>query len=69
MILGSTIDQEYKLTEEEQGGTAPQPEATASATDEAPEQTAAAVAVADEPATTEDANPAASDTPEASDTA
>ncbi|HWO47312.1 MAG TPA: S1 RNA-binding domain-containing protein, partial [Solirubrobacterales bacterium] len=57
------------MTEEEQGGTAPQPEATASAPDEAPEQTAAAVAVADEPATTEDATPAASETPEASETA
>ena len=42
------------MTEEEQGGTAPQPEATASAADEAPEQTAAAVAVADEPAETDE---------------
>jgi small subunit ribosomal protein S1 len=57
------------LTEEEQGGTAPQPEATASATNEAPEQTAAAVAVADEPATIEDATPAASEAPEAIDIA
>ena len=57
------------MTEEEQGGTAPQPEATASAADEAPEQTAAAVAVADEPATIEDATPAASETPETSETA
>jgi small subunit ribosomal protein S1 len=47
------------LTEEQQGGTAPQPEATASATDEAPEQTVAAVAVADEPAATPDATPEA----------
>ena len=57
------------MTEQEQGGTAPQPEATASAPDEAPEQTAAAVAVADEPATIEDATPAASETPETSETA
>jgi small subunit ribosomal protein S1 len=57
------------LTEEEQGGTAPQPEATASAPDEAPEQTAAAVAVADEPAITEDATQDASETVEAVDTA
>jgi small subunit ribosomal protein S1 len=57
------------LTEEEQGGTAPQPEAAASAPDEAPEQTAAAVAVADEPAITEDATQDASETVEAVDTA
>ena len=57
------------MTEEEQGGTAPQPEATASAPDEAPEQTAAAVAVADEPATTEDVTPDASETPGAVETA
>ncbi|HEU5205484.1 MAG TPA: S1 RNA-binding domain-containing protein, partial [Candidatus Limnocylindrales bacterium] len=57
------------MTEEEQGGTAPQPEATASASDEAPEQTAAAVAVADEPATTDDATQAASETAEAVETA
>jgi small subunit ribosomal protein S1 len=47
------------LTEEQQGGTAPAPETTASATDQAPEQTVAAVAVADEPATI-DATPEAS---------
>jgi small subunit ribosomal protein S1 len=39
------------LTEEQQGGTTPEPEAIASATDQAPEQPVAAVAVADEPAT------------------
>ncbi len=38
------------MTEEEQGGTAPAPEATASADAPASEQTAAAIAVADEPA-------------------
>jgi len=38
------------LTDEEQGGTAPAPEATASADASASEQTAAAIAVADEPA-------------------
>ena len=56
------------MTEEEQGGTAPQPEATASAADEAPEQTAAAVAVADEPAETEE-TPTASAETDATDTA
>ncbi len=38
------------MTDEEQGGTAPAPEATASADASASEQTAAAIAVADEPA-------------------
>jgi len=38
---------------EEQRGTAPEPEANASPADQAPEETPAAVAVADEPATTE----------------
>jgi small subunit ribosomal protein S1 len=41
------------LTEEKQGGTAPDPEATASDTNQAPERVRAAVAVADEPATAE----------------
>ena len=50
------------MTEEEQGGTAPQPEASASAADEAPEQTAAAVAVADEPAETEETPSASAET-------
>ncbi len=46
------------MTEEKQGGTTPEPEATASATDQASEDTVAAVAVADEPATsTDDAGP------------
>jgi predicted RNA-binding protein with RPS1 domain len=47
------------LTEEQQGGTAPAVEATPSETDPAPEQSAAAVAVADEPAATTDATPEA----------
>jgi small subunit ribosomal protein S1 len=38
------------LTEEQQGGTAPEPEANASAADKASEEAVAAVAVADEPA-------------------
>ena len=42
------------LTEEKQGGTTPEPEAIASATDQASEDTVAAVAVADEPATSTD---------------
>ena len=50
------------MTEEEQGGTAPQPEASASAADEAPEQTAAAVAVADEPAESEETPSASAET-------
>ena len=46
------------MTEEQTGGTAPEPEATASVTDQASEDTVAAVAVADEPATsTEDPVP------------
>jgi small subunit ribosomal protein S1 len=55
------------LTEEKQGGTAPEPEASASAADKASEESVAAVAVADEPAasqmtdtTSEPAPPAAS---------
>ena len=56
------------MTEEEQGGTAPQPEATASAADEAPEQTAAAVAVADEPAETDETQTASAEI-DATDTA
>ncbi|HEX5014338.1 MAG TPA: 30S ribosomal protein S1 [Candidatus Limnocylindrales bacterium] len=39
------------MTEEKQGGTAPDPEAIATDEDQAPEPTVAAVAVADEPAT------------------
>jgi small subunit ribosomal protein S1 len=39
------------LTEEQQGGTTPEPEAIVSAADQASEDTVAAVAVADEPAT------------------
>ena len=42
------------MTEEKQGGTTPEPEAIASATDQASEDTVAAVAVADEPATSTD---------------
>jgi small subunit ribosomal protein S1 len=44
------------LTEEEQGGTAPEPEASASETDQAPEERVATVAVADEPASTDGAD-------------
>jgi small subunit ribosomal protein S1 len=46
------------LTEEQQGGTAPEPEAIASVADQASQDTVAAVAVADEPATSTD-DPAA----------
>ena len=46
------------MTEEQPGGTAPDAEATASTTNQAPEQPAAAVAVADEPAPTADATTA-----------
>ena len=42
------------MTEEKQGGTTPEPEAIASAADQASEDTVAAVAVADEPATSTD---------------
>jgi small subunit ribosomal protein S1 len=42
------------LTEEQQGGTTPEPEASASITDQASEDSVAAVAVADEPATSTD---------------
>jgi small subunit ribosomal protein S1 len=41
------------LTEEQQGGTAPEPEARAFTADQAPDQAVAAVAVADEPAASE----------------
>jgi len=41
------------LTEEQQGGTTPEAEAHAPTTDEAPEQAGAAVAVADQPTTTD----------------
>ncbi len=41
------------MTEEKQGGTAPEPEAIAPETDQAPEPVGTAVAVADEPATAE----------------
>jgi small subunit ribosomal protein S1 len=50
------------LTEEQQSGTAPEPEATAAVADQAPEDTAAAVAVADEPATSTDDEPTTEDT-------
>jgi DNA-directed RNA polymerase subunit E'/Rpb7 len=46
------------LTEEQQGGTAPEPEARASTADQAPEQAVAAVAVADEPAASDPSSPA-----------
>ncbi|MEA2631482.1 MAG: small subunit ribosomal protein, partial [Chloroflexota bacterium] len=42
------------MTEEQQGGTTPEPEAIASLTDQASEDSVAAVAVADEPATSTD---------------
>ena len=42
------------MTEEKSGGTAPEPEATASIADQSSEDTVAAVAVADEPATSRD---------------
>jgi small subunit ribosomal protein S1 len=42
------------LTEDQQGGPTPEPEAIASAADQASEETVAAVAVADEPATSTD---------------
>ncbi len=50
------------MTEEKQGGTTPEPEAIASATDQASEDTVAAVAVADEPATSTDDAAATTDT-------
>jgi small subunit ribosomal protein S1 len=59
------------LTEEQQGGTAPEPEARASTADQAPEQAVAAVAVADEPAasdttsSTEAASPPSGDVTDA----
>ncbi|MFL5642204.1 MAG: 30S ribosomal protein S1, partial [Chloroflexota bacterium] len=42
------------MTEEQQSGTAPEPEAIAAGADQAPDDATAAVAVADEPATTTD---------------
>ena len=53
MILGreSTTGVTRPLTEEQQGGPTPEPEAIASVADQASEETVAAVAVADEPAT------------------
>ena len=45
------------MTEEQQSGTAPEPEATAAVADQAPDDTATAVAVADEPATSTDDEP------------
>ena len=42
------------MTEEQQGGPTPEPEASASAADQASDETVAAVAVADEPATSTD---------------
>ena len=50
------------MTEEQSGGTTPEPEATASATDQASETSVAAIAVADEPATSQEA-PADAATP------
>ncbi len=54
------------MTEEQQGGPTPEPEASASAADQASDETVAAVAVADEPATSTDD---AGTTPEAESTA
>ena len=53
------------MTEEQQGGTTPEPEAIASVADQASEDTVAAVAVADEPATSTDdpETPVAEDAP------
>ena len=42
------------MTDNQQGGTTPEPEAIASAADQASEDSVAAVAVADEPATSTD---------------
>ncbi len=52
MILGSKsiIGVTRQLTEEQPGGTSPDTEATAAVTDQAPEDPAGAIAVADEPA-------------------
>ncbi len=53
------------MTEEQQGGTTPEPEAIAAVADQASEDTVAAVAVADEPATsTDDQEPAVAEDPE-----
>ena len=55
MIPGaeSTIGDRITLTDEQQGGTAPAPEAVASSDAPASEETVAAIAVADEPAAPE----------------
>ena len=53
------------MTEEEQGGSAPEPEASASGTNQAIEEPVGAVAVADDPAETT-AAPEPVETPEAS---
>ena len=45
----STIGDRITLTEEQQGGTAPEPEAIASSETPASEETVAAIVVADEP--------------------
>ena len=64
------------MTEEQQGGPTPEPETIASVADQASEETVAAVAVADEPATSTDeadaapepeSAPAAEAAPEAAD--
>ena len=52
------------MTEEQQGGTTPEPEAIASVADQASEDTVTAVAVADEPATSpDDRDPVAAEAP------
>jgi small subunit ribosomal protein S1 len=55
------------LTEEQQGGTAPEPEARASTADQAPEQAVAAVAVADEPAASDTTSSAEAASPPSGD--
>jgi small subunit ribosomal protein S1 len=55
------------LTEEQQGGTAPEPEARASTADQAPEQAVAAVAVADEPAESDTTSSAEAGSPPSGD--
>jgi small subunit ribosomal protein S1 len=54
------------LTEENQGGTAPEPEANAFAADQASEKPAGAIAVADEPATTDPIAPSTGSSAETS---
>ena len=51
------------MTEEQQGGTAPEPEARASTADQASEQAVAAIAVADEPAASDPSSPTNEGTP------